>query len=194
MRKFLGTLLLLSLITTKGLAQKVDQLSVAATTEAIGLPFTNYLPIHPGLELKVTLKTKETKKNKQSFNANLGGYFHRKLETAFYLGPEYQYTQKLFNQKLGLDFPVGLGYLHTFYPADLYEQTESGDFEVVTQFGRPHLYVNLGVGLTYLGSKRIQPFIRQELFIETPFANGFPLIPHSLLKIGLNIKLENNDN
>jgi len=101
---------------TKVPAKKGDQFSVALITEAIGLPFTNYLPIHPGLELKTTLKTRETEKSKKSFNANLGGYFHRKLETAFYLGGEYQYTRKLFNQKVGLDFPVGLGYLHTFYP------------------------------------------------------------------------------
>jgi len=87
-----------------------------------------------------------------------------------------------------------LGYLHTFYPAELYQQTESGDFEVVNQLGRPHLYVNLGVGLTYLGSNKMQPFIRQELFIETPFANGIPVIPHSLLKIGIHIKINNNDN
>jgi len=194
MRKTFGTLFLLCLITVQGFAQKVDQLAVGAMTEAIGLPFTNYLPIHPGVEFKVAFKIKETQKNKQYFNANLGGYFHRKVETAFYLGGEYQYTQKLFKQKLGLDFPMGLGYLHTFYPAELYEQTESGDFESVNQLGRPHLYVNLGVGLTYLGSPKVQPFIRQELFVETPFANYFPLIPHSLLKVGVHLKINSHEN
>lgn len=172
-----------------GSAQTFHQFSVSFNSEAIGLPFTNYSPIHPGVEVTGTLKKNEQPKNIQCLNVKAGMFHHQKLETAIYLGGEYQYSKKLFNQRLSIDLPVGLGYLHTFYPGELYEQNENGDFEVVNQSGRSHLYVNLGVGLTYLSDGKVQPFVRQELFLETPFANGIPAIPHSLIKLGVQVKL-----
>ncbi len=171
-----------------GKAQKIEQAFFSLNTEAIGLPFTNYLPIHPGAEIGLTFKTIEKQNSIHRFNAKVGGFYHERLETAIYVGAEYQYTRILFKQKLGLDFPVGLGYHHTFYPADIYILESDGSFTEVNQIGRPHLFISAGVGVSYLGHEKFQPFIRQELFIETPFANGLPYIPHSLLKIGLNIK------
>ena len=179
MIKNLIAIILLSICSLSAYGQKIDQISIAATSKAIGLPFTNYLPYHPGLEFKATFKTKTTDKKIQRYNVNLGAFFHRRLQTGFYIGGEFQYTKTLFQQTIGLDLPVGLGYLHTFYPNELYEQRENGDFEVVSQFGRPHVYINLGIGISYLRPKKIHPFIRQELFVQTPFANSFPVLPHS---------------
>ena len=172
-----------------GYAQQLQQFSVSVNSEAIGLPFTNYSPIHPGFEMTGTFRKNETSNNIQCLNAKAGFFYHQRLAIGIYLGGEYQYSQKLFNEKLSLDLPVGLGYLHTFYPNELYEQNENGDFEVINQFGRSHLYINLGVGLTYLNRGKIQPFVKQELLLQTPFANGIPAIPHSLIKIGIQIKL-----
>jgi len=187
-KKFVFFCLLL-LFSTNMHSQKLEQLSVLVQSEAIGFPFTNYSPVHLGIELNATIRKKEKEKNIQYLNAKAGFFYHRKLETAIYLGGEYQYSQKLFKQKISIDLPVGLGYLHSFYPGEIYEQNNEGDFETINQFGRPHLYVNLGIGLTYLNEGKIQPFIRQELLLETPFANGIPVIPHSLLKVGIQIKL-----
>ena len=193
----MNKLLILALFITGLLpslhGQRIESLSVAVTTEAIGLPFTNYRPLHPGFEIKTTWKTKETDKNIQRYNTNLGAYFHRRVENGIYLGGEYQYTQKLFQQKVGLDFPAGLGYLHSFYPGELYEQDENGEFSVVQQGGRPHFYLNLGTGISYLGASRFQPFIRQTVMVETPFANGIPVILHSFLHVGVNIQLGKNE-
>lgn len=169
--------------------QKLESVSVAVATEAVGLPFTNYRPLHPAFEIRATWKTKEAPRNMQQFSTNLGAYFHRRLENGFYVGGEYQYTQKLFQQSLGLDFPASLGYLHSFYPGELYEQDANGDFSVIQQGGRPHFYLSLGTGLRYLGTSRFQPFVRQSLFLETPFANGIPVILRSFLQLGLTIQL-----
>ena len=32
---------------------EMSEFSIVATSEAVGLPFTNYLPYHPGLEVKL---------------------------------------------------------------------------------------------------------------------------------------------
>lgn len=182
-------LTLLLAVTASGYAQRLEQFSVAVYSEAIGLPFTNYSPIHPGMAVSATLKETEKAKSIRYLDVTAGFFYHERLETALYLGGTYQYSHKLFNRTMSVDLPVGLGYLHSFYPGELYEQNEVGDFETVNQWGRSHLYVNLGVGLTYLSKGNIQPFIRQELLLETPFANGIPVIPHSLLKIGVQVKL-----
>ncbi len=183
-------LILVSLLfSLSSYGQKIEQISISGISEAIGLPFTNYSPIHPGLEFSSTIKKVDRPRSNRYLNAKAGFFYHQKLEAAIYLGGEFQYSYKIINQKLSVDLPLGLGYLHSFYPGELYEQNEIGDFEVVNQFGRSHLYLNLGLGLTYLHDGRVEPFIRQELLIETPFANGLPLIPHSLVKIGVQIKL-----
>jgi hypothetical protein len=80
--------------------------------------------------------------------------------------------------------------MHTFYPGEVYELNENnGEFEKINQKGRPHLLAGVGVGITYLKNKRWQPFIRQDLSIETPFINGIPVMIHSFLKMGINYKL-----
>ncbi|MEM6297305.1 MAG: hypothetical protein AAF740_01305 [Bacteroidota bacterium] len=185
---FLLSVFLLTGIS-EGFSQKIKQLSVAATTEAIGLPFTNYFPIHPGLEVKATLRQVEKSKSIRSFNVGAGFFHHRRLETAIYLGGEYQHSFKLLHEKVSLDLPIGLGYLHSFYPSPLYEQNEDGNFDTVFQLGRPHAYLNLGIGVSCLGSGKVQPFIRQEMLLEAPFANGIPLITHSMLKAGIHLKI-----
>lgn len=186
--RFMCLMLFVSLASS-GYAQRIQQFSLSLYTEAVGLPFTNYSPIHPGIELAATFHTNDKEKSIRYARAKAGFFYHQRLETAVYLGGEYQYSLKVLNQKLSIDLPAGLGYMHTFYPAELYEQDESGDFTPINQLGRSHLYVNLGLGLTYLGTEKVQPFIRQELMLETPFANGIPAIPHSLLKFGVQINL-----
>ena len=180
-------------MTNSSFAQKIKQYSIAATSEAIGLPFTNYSPYHPGAEFTASLKINEKERSTRYLGLKAGFFYHRKLETALYLGGEYQYSLMILNNKLGIDVPMGLGYLHSFYPSELYEQNNEGDFEKVSQFGRPHLYLNLGIGLTYKMNERVQPFIRQSLLLETPFANGIPVIPHSLIQLGVQIKVQKNE-
>lgn len=188
-------LVLISISTTICFCQSFDRLSVSMTTEAIGWPFTNYFPIHPGLELRTPIMLNDSPGSQQSFNLNLGAYYHRKLQSAIYAGLDYQYTRKVFSRQLGIDLPIGLGYLHTIYPGELYSQDDQGAFESVPSIGRPHLFVSLGLGFTYLGDgNRIQPFIRQSLMIQTPFANGIPVIPHSFLSAGIIIKLKIAEN
>ncbi|MEM6806720.1 MAG: hypothetical protein AAF696_35290 [Bacteroidota bacterium] len=187
-KKFVFFILLFSCLSS-GYSQRFKQLSASLNSEAIGLPFSNYSPIHPGIEISGTLKKNDRAKSIRYWHAKAGFFQHERLANAIYLGGEYQYSQKLFKERMSLDLPLGLGYLHTFYPGEIYEQNEAGDFESINQVGRAHLYLNLGIGLTYLGSSSVQPFIRQELMLQTPFANGIPVIPHSLLKFGIQIKL-----
>ena len=183
-------LLVFLLGTTLLAAQKIESFSVAVMNESIAFPFTRYIPVHPGIEFGATFWNKEKEHSNRYLSAYAGGFYHEKVETGFYLRAEYLFAFEIVNG-LYVDVPLGAGYLHTVYPAELYEQNpETGAFEEVSQFGRPHGLVTAGVGVRYTGATRVQPFIRQELAVETPFANGFPVIPHTFLKLGVNVKIK----
>lgn len=166
-------------------AQKIEQISLVATSEAIGLPFTNHLSYHPGFETKLTFKSIEKEKTSRMYSLNAGFFHHPKISNSLYIGGEYTIQYPIVQNRLGLDIPIGIGYMHTFYPGEAYKQNTEGEFEAISQFGRPKIYANAGIGLSYTGANKIKPFVRQELLIETFFANGLPAIPHSLFKLGL---------
>jgi len=184
-------LIVLTCISKGLLAQKLSDFSIAGMSEAVGLPFTNYLPVHPGIEMTGTFKRVEKLSSDQFLKGKVGFFHHERVALAIYTGIEYQYSKKIFSQKMSLDFPMGLGYLHTIYPGELYE-IRDGELVEVNKFGRAHLYTNIGVGLTYLKNEKIKPFIRQELFAEI-FGNAISVIPHSLLKVGVQINITKNE-
>jgi len=134
---------------------------------------------------------KETDKRSmiKAVNLHLGWYLHRKVENAFYLRAEWAWQFKI-GDFLTADLYSGIGYMHVFYPGEVYElNASSGEFEKIRQKGRPHALGNLGIGFTYRNQSRWEPFIRQDLGIESPFANGIPVMVHSFLKVGSHIKL-----
>ena len=174
-------------------AQKIESVSVALTTETISLPFSRYAPIHPGIEIGATVWNRERGKMMYEVNTYLGAYHHKKVENGFYLKVDFMPTLKIKNV-IGLDFPVGVGYQHSFYPGKLYElDSGTGEFSEVNQMGKPHALVNFGFGLTYLKPNKIQPFIRHESVVDLPLYNGIAN-SRTFLKLGVNIKLNSNEN
>ncbi len=176
-------------------AQIIKGISASFSDETISIPFTRYVPIHPGGEIGFALQEKTTEKSIHQVNLYIGGFYHERVETALFLKAEYQYTFKIFNM-IGFGFPIGLGYLHTFYPADVYiENHATGEFKTIHHYSRPHALISTGIGLSYVKFAAFQPFIKQELAIEAPFMDWFPsaLAPHSLLKLGIIITLSNHE-
>ncbi|MCB0644615.1 MAG: hypothetical protein KDC44_23385, partial [Phaeodactylibacter sp.] len=157
-------------------------------TESIAFPFTRYLPLHPALEIGLTMKQVEQEKSVRQWNGYAGWYYHEKIENGVYLRAEYLYGQKL-GSFLRVDAFGGLGYLHTFYPGTLLKiDPETGAIEKVPQYGRAHAIANVGIGLVYRNQSRWEPFVKQSLSVETPFANGIPVMVHSFLQLGVNLK------
>tara|TARA_R110001599_G_scaffold84130_1_gene226549 strand:+ start:36550 stop:37125 length:576 start_codon:yes stop_codon:yes gene_type:complete len=170
-------------------AQLIERISLAGSKESTALPFTRSLPIHPGGEIVLTFNEKKREKSITSWNLGIGGFHHKKIANAFYLKGEYHY-RPIIKSTLTIDIVGNLGYMHTFYPGEVYELNKhTGDFEKITQYGRPHVLAGVGIGITYIKSENIHPFIRQELAIESPFANGIPVMIHSFVKIGISYQL-----
>lgn len=165
------------------------QLSLTAINESIAFPFTSYKEFHPGLELGFSIRTREKEHSIRQLNAYAGWFLHQHIESAFFLRGEYNYKVKL-GEAFTAGFYGGAGYMHTFYPGTLYEIDEAtGEISPSSQLGRPRALISAGLQLSYRTKAGIEPFVKQEFALETPFANGIPLMPHSFLKLGININL-----
>lgn len=181
--------IVLTSLATWSFAQQKGDLSFSLMDESIAFPLTRLTPLHPGAEIGYTLYVKG-EGNVQTFNIYLGGYHHEQVENGFYLRAEQGHHFRVIDN-VTTDLFYGLGYLHTFYPGELYEiNPDTGEFEKASQLGRPHVLASVGVGFTWVNDSFIEPFVRQDLTLESPFANGIPVIIHSFLKVGLTFKLQ----
>lgn len=169
--------------------QMNKQLSLTAMNESIAFPFTSYSEFHPGFELGVSILSSEKDHSIRQLNTYAGWFLHQHIESGFYFRAEYSYKLKL-GKGLRAGIYGGAGYLHTFYPGTLYEiDEETGEFFSSKQLGRSRALISAGLQLSYRSEAGFEPFVKQEFAVETPFANGIPLMPHSFLKLGININI-----
>jgi hypothetical protein len=168
------------LLTTHVSAQS---LSLSFQQESASFPFTRFAELHPGVELGYGFAATETNRGSRYLELNGGYFYHQKVSSAFYVKASYNWGFEL-TEQLQLDLRPSLGYLHSFYPGNVYENV-NGDFVGKTQYGRPHALIEAAAGLTLFPHRSISPFVRYRFGVETPFANGVPAFPHSFYQVGL---------
>ena len=168
--------------------QQSRSLSVAFQAESISIPFTRIAPIHPGVEVGVMITETVKAHSKRRWNVYAGWFQHQQIDQNFYLRGEYQFAYSLW-ETIGIQVPVGLGYLHSFHSEPVYEQLADGSFEEKTQWGKARAILNTGVGLSYLKLNSIEPFVKYELMVQSPFVSTVPAGPRTFLKIGANLKI-----
>lgn len=168
-------------------AQKVSAVSFAVQTETISIPYTRLSPINPGAEIGATLRKTQRAKSTRNWNAYLGWFYHENFDQNIYLRGEYQFSFPIANI-LAFYVPIGLGYMHSFHAAPVYEQQIDGSFEEKKQFGKPRAILNLGLGLSYTKHEWIEPFVKYEVVAHSPFVSTVPVAPRNFLKIGANFR------
>lgn len=174
--------------------QLIKAVSVAATTEAVTTPFKRILPIHPGAEIGLNWITNNLDWTGQQLNTYIGFYHHASLTNSLYVKGEYLFQFRIKNA-LAIELMLNGGYNRNFYPVETFKLNESTkEFEKVSQRGSNSYFVGLGMGLSYASRGSIEPFVRYEVFMETPFIEEINYLPHSLLKIGLHFKFTKDDN
>jgi len=170
-------------------AQLIKEMDIAVMGEAVAFPFSRFGNLHPGIQIGASFRQIEKQKSVRNYNAFIGFYHHQDLENAFYLRAEYAHTFVVL-KKIGIITPIGLGYLHTFYPGQVYSQNEDGTFSQVTQLGRPHAIATTGLGLSYRGFTKFEPYLQHDIMIQFPFSKVQPFLPHSFLKLGVKLKIQ----
>ena len=170
-------------------AQEFKQISLALLNESISFPLNSFSEIHPGVELGFPIRQVEKDHSVRTINSYAGWFLHKHIENSFYVRAEYMHEFKV-GSYLRAGFYGGAGYMHAFYEGTMYEvDPETGAINAVKQYGRPRALISAGIVISANTEAGINPFLKHEYAVETPFANGVPVMPHSFLKLGLTINL-----
>jgi hypothetical protein len=178
--------LLFLLTTTAWLS--AQSVSLSFQQESISIPFTRFEQWNPGVEIGYGFAPREKGNGLRQVNINAGYFFHQEVTSAFYAKVEYNFAFHI-AKDIYFDVVPAAGYMHSFYPGEVYTPDGEGSYDLKRQFGRPHLWVESGVGFSFFRSKTISPFIQYRFAVETPFANGIPVFPHSFYELGVQYKL-----
>ncbi|MEL6672886.1 MAG: hypothetical protein AAFR61_11865 [Bacteroidota bacterium] len=160
---------------------------LALQQESTTIPFTRFRELHPGLEVAYVQPVNKRGNWERSWVVQAGYFYHRSLSSAVYVkgGAQFRYQPI---SVLALDLQPTVGYMHSFFPGNVYE-LEEGNFVGKTQYGRPTALIDVGVGLSFFPESKWSPFIRTRLGVETPFANGIPVFPHTFYQLGLSYRI-----
>ncbi len=179
------------LLPGKSLGQfktEFSRISIAATNIHYGLPFYKMFPIHPGVEIDVTVLQKEKENISQSILGSVGYFYHDKVSSGFYFSGNYRYQVSV-KKSFGVDFSTGIGYVYSLFPSQSYQYNSSEGVWQPNRKGKSFAQVGLGVGVTYIKPKVIHPFIRYDFNYLNFWEFNFYLRSTAILKAGISINL-----
>lgn len=178
-------LLIGGLLCTTVEAQSDFPLSISIMDESIGLPSYRLTgkALHPGVIVGTSFPLQSYNKASLLLGTNLGWFYHRKIAHEFFVNGEIAYVYAI-SERFFIEGISGLGYAHSFYPSEIYVFDENGNIVEKNQLGRGHALVNFGLGLGYNVTDKAILFTRYQFVIETPFANSFPVMPHTFFQVG----------
>ena len=156
------------------------------------LPFEGIIksPLHPGVSAgtEFTYKTGKIGKIFQTINI---GYFYNKFNAkALFLCSEFGYRKTM---QLGLfgDLFIGLGYIHSFHPKEIYALNAHGEYEKAKDKGKSAYLISAAIGLGYDFSKKagwpFSVFIKYQYALQGPHNLDSPLWPNAMLHFGVRI-------
>lgn len=139
------------------------------------------LAFHPGVIAGVELPVR-SRVGTIVVASNVGTYVHVRNHVGASIDVEsgYRYTLR----RVTLDALAGIGYLHTFLAAPVYEVDDAGEVTRTTDLGRPSFMpmISVGVGLALA---RFAPYLRIVAFGQYPFNRH--LLPHAAVVLGVRL-------
>ncbi|WP_422105230.1 hypothetical protein [Winogradskyella sp.] len=177
-------LLFLIFVCASARGQIIKDLDISLINTSKNYPFSSFSTLHPGIQIGASIRERIKAKSERNYNVYLGFYHQEDLENGLFLRAEYAHTFIILKQ-IGLTLPIGLGYLHTFFPGELFSQNSDGSFSKVNQTGRMHVLATSGVGLSYRGFKTVELYVQHDFAVQYPFSEAIPLLPNAFFRIGI---------
>ncbi|MEM1326370.1 MAG: hypothetical protein AAGI23_10470 [Bacteroidota bacterium] len=185
------TLLLTSIIlSTTCLFSQSDFLrqpafNISLVHHTVGIPFKDFFkkPLNLGLSFSVDFPYTD----RQFQRLEVGWYKHKNFASALWVKTDYV---RRFQDSEGLfaDVRGGIGFIRDFNALDSYELTSEGVYQLKKRHGKSGLIGGLGVAGGYsfepAEATQLSPFLDYQGFIQFPYLNIAPVLPHSLLSIG----------
>lgn len=143
-------------------------------------------PFYPSFSLGTEFMYTKGRYGQLLQTANIGGFYHKYSAQGFFLSSDFTYR---YDSPIHIfaDIGIGLGYLHIFHPAAVYEY-KSGKYKQVRDWGSPRLAANIIFDMGYNFTEFKKPFrifIRYKPFLflyreELPAINTNTQIGFSL--------------
>jgi len=201
MNKIITALLILVILTGSGLAQdnpdeikKQFPLELSLFNHAVTMPFDGFImsPLHPGFSIGTEYGYTQGRLGRIFQNLHAGYYYNKYNAKAFFLKTEvgYRYTAGF-----GLfgDLSLGLGYLHSFHPREIFGLNAQGEYEKVKDKGKSAVIFLASLGVGYDFSQKagwpVSLFIRFQPYIQTPYNPEISAFPQSLIHIGIRAQI-----
>src|ERR1700709_1407226 len=121
--------------------------NISFFNESVSLPFHKVInsSFHPGAQAGIEGRYFENAKSKLFQTLNLGIYYNKYNGTSFYLNTElaYRYTSKF---RISAETLLGIGYIRTYHPADIYELSGNGTYQKASDNGFSSAIYSLAIG------------------------------------------------
>lgn len=185
------------LLNIKGVAQESDsEVGYRKFPVVAGFQFQNFaMPFkdlgsnftHPGMYIgsEISYNKKETLIQQ----AIIGAYLNREIGNGIYLGTQFGYRPKIYNNFYG-ELKAGLSYLRVFHPTQAYKY-ENGEWKEIiggkSQIGIP---IDIGFGYSFTSNLgELSPFISYQITPALFYNETLPVNIYTSFLVGLRIKL-----
>lgn len=177
---------------------KVESFQVNVFTNQYYFPFLGMGNIftakyHPGISAGFVKDIKKKTKSTIYFDAKLGIYHHRFIQTGIQLYSDIGYRFTL-PKKFFVAGEFGLGYLHAIIHQTSFKSNGDGNYTKVKNFGKPQIMTGIGIKF----GKQISVckntgrlFINYQPWFQFPFIKSYvPLLPNNSLHLGFDLILK----
>lgn len=153
-----------------------------------------YTQFHPGLDFCKSWRINKNEKNQIWCSGNLGGYYHRFIQTAVRIYPSVEY-----NRMLGKGFlfhiGLGVGYSLAFENMETFELQDDGTYKMKTMVARSQYLAMFDWGGSYSIKKDalegMKISLKFKTFIQGPFVSGYvPMLPVNSVMLGVSIPVK----
>lgn len=160
-------------------------------THNITWPFITLSPPNVGLKTGLELDAVSRHRKALVLTSNLGWYYDAHFATGVYINESagFRYSTPI---NLFLDIALGIGYLHNF-PTRRTFTLEDGKYVKRVDPGRPCFMGLVNIGMGYRFNDAASLFLRYEWFVQVPYREDWPVVPHGCLHIGMGMTISAGD-
>ncbi len=175
-------------------AKKQFPLEMSFINHAVTMPFAAIVlkPIHPGFNLGTEYAYAQGRWGRFFQSLQAGYYYNKYNAKALFLLTGAGFRYRLPFGLLG-DAGLGVGYLHSFHPTEVFAQDASGEYARIRDTGKPafvaFMSLGLGMDLSNLTGWPVCLFVRYQPYIQTPYSPTSSIFPQALFHFGVRVQL-----
>lgn len=192
MRYLIAIALLLSIhLSVRAQEDFFDQpvFSISIYTHSIGIPFKHIIkkPLNFGLAFGAEFQYPNQTKERHVQRVEIGYYFHKHLQKVLWLKSDYVRRFQDGGGAIG-ELSLGIGYMRDINAYQTFKKEKDGQYTPLKGAHAGGLITSLSIGGAYRfddnTNPSVSPFLRYEGWLQIPYTQLMPFMPHSMVHLG----------